>query len=193
MNIAHLSCAMALFALVLDAAAAESPVRVGSSAEAADMAHASASSVPRRDPASTQHGLSGRSNGMAAGTGLRSSGPAPRGPTALARNAADRPHSPHHTEARRGAAKVMSRPVEREHAASTVLTASAWKRLDANPVVRPKLSISNDPARTLSRTVPRGSTIGGPRVAGPARVGGPATGRAANPAVIDGTQLHRKF
>ena len=185
-KIAHLLCVIGLSApLVLEASEADSPARAGSSAEAAGMTHAAASTAPRRDSASTK--VAGRSqaqesiraksgNGLKAGsaaavaTSRRNSGAAPRrvGP---------------------------SRPTGPTRAAASALTAPTREQRGMSPVVPPKLSVSNNAVRTLPnlKVAPRGSTIGGPHVAGPGRLGGPATGRTANPAVIDGTQVHRKF
>jgi hypothetical protein len=42
----------------------------------------------------------------------------------------------------------------------------------------------------VTRAFGRGSTIGGPRAPGPGLVGGPAIGRTAHNATIDGSQLH---
>jgi hypothetical protein len=44
----------------------------------------------------------------------------------------------------------------------------------------------------VTRAFGRDSTIGGPRAPGPGRVGGPAIGRTAHNATIDGTQLHHQ-
>jgi hypothetical protein len=43
------------------------------------------------------------------------------------------------------------------------------------------------------KIVPGGSTLGGPRVTDPGRLGGLPGARGAKPAVINGVQLHRKF
>jgi hypothetical protein len=187
MKIAHLLCAIGLSApLVLEASAAESPARVGSSAEAAGMAHAAASSAPGRDPASTK---------AVTATPRRNSGAAPRGVAELTRSNANRLQSLHRQEARGRVAKSPSRPIGPTRGPATARTAPARQQSGVSPVVPPKLSVSNNAVRTLPnlKVAPRGSTIGGPHVAGPGRVGGPATGRTANPAAIDGTQVHRKF
>jgi hypothetical protein len=49
------------------------------------------------------------------------------------------------------------------------------------------------PAATTGVARPRGLSIGGPRAAGSGRLGGPAAGRNANTAAIDGAQIRRKF
>ena len=42
----------------------------------------------------------------------------------------------------------------------------------------------------ITRAIGRGTAIGGPRTAGAGLMGGPATGRAAHSAMVDGTQFH---
>lgn len=181
MKIALLLCAGLWALLVIEASAAGSPARADSPAESVRTAHAATSTAPDRDPARTKTGLKGANAAVTA---------APRNAAEHTRSNADRLHSP-----RARVAKSTSQPIVPKHAAATALTASARTQLDAHPLVPPKLSVSRNAVRALPNlnTVPRGSIIGGPHVVGPGRIGGPATGRAANSAGINGTPLHRKF
>jgi hypothetical protein len=77
--------------------------------------------------------------------------------------------------------------------APAVTTAGTLR--SGNSLGRPSPPVSRLPAHATAslKVSARDSTIGGSRGAGPGRVGGPAMGRAANGATIDGIHVHRKF
>jgi hypothetical protein len=74
------------------------------------------------------------------------------------------------------------------------LSAAANSRTAANPraAANPSAAANSSAAANLSAAA-RASTIGGPQAQGLGQVGGPAIGRPAHAATIDGTQLHHKF
>jgi len=177
-------CAMGLWVnLPLDAGAVESPERVGLSADASRMAHAADRPAAGADKAAV---TAAPRRGLAA---------APRQAAEHARSIANNSHSSLGQPARGRVANGMSRLIPPKRAAATDRTTLTWKPRDASPIVPREPFVSNNAVRTPPnlKIVPRGSTLGGPRVAGPGRPGGLPTGRAANLAVMDGMQLHHKF
>jgi hypothetical protein len=71
----------------------------------------------------------------------------------------------------------------------------------ASPALPPAVTAPNVAARAAAHpsaapnpsAAARASAIGGPHTQGLGRVGGPAIGRPAHAATIDGTQLHHKL
>jgi hypothetical protein len=97
-------------------------------------------------------------------------------------------------------------PVAQRRAMATRLTPTKPLRLTGqpahttmnrlhSPLSKPVRGRSSTPL--ISKTLPRGAAIGGPRTAPPARLGGPpilhAANTAAHTAAIDGTQVHPRF
>ncbi len=114
----------------------------------------------------------------------------------LARNTADRLHSLHRAKAGGRITPTANRRVgPNPAAASGNLSARGRGLPGASPQGLPTPPVATRAARVAPsvKAMARGSIIGGPRAAGPGRVGGPATGRVANNTAINGTQVHRKF
>jgi len=107
---------------------------------------------------------------------------------------ADRLHSMLSANPRGRLAKASSRPVGSNHAATGGDGVVSSPR-GSNPAGKPKPAVSKNASQATTgvKTVADGSRIGGPHASGLGRLGGPATGRTANSATINGTQLHRKL
>ncbi len=191
--------------LALEAGAAGSPASGGSSVAA--MGQAAGGSAPARDTSaqagraetheSTPVGsakagdLKGR-DAVVAGSPRNGLVARQRGAGQPARNNAARLHALLSARARGRVANASSR-IGSSHVATGGTVAGGAR--SANPLGRPTLPASRLAARvpTSVRTVARDARIGGPQAAGQVRLGGPAIGRTANSAIINGTQLHRKF
>jgi len=114
----------------------------------------------------------------------------------LARNTADRLHSLRPAKAGGRITPTANRRIgPNPAAASGDLSARGRGLPGASPQGLPTPPVATRAARVApsAKAMARGSIIGGPRAAGPGRVGGPATGRVANNTAIDGTRVHRKF
>lgn len=175
MRIARLLCAIGICApLVLSAGAAESPARQRPSA---------AKSTARTAPETARQAVA------PALTPRRGSNTAQRETAQRDRSTENRVGSPPRgrTPARASTGPLASR--------RTAPRGAAAIRGPASPVVPISLSASKSAPRTSpSHKAPdRVSSIGGARVAGPGRLGGPAMGRRASDGVIDGSQVRRKF
>ncbi len=209
MKIARLLCTIWVCApLALDASAAESPERGGSSVAVADMGQAAgraalgrnasikAGRAETRESTQVDSGKGGpKSRNAAADVSPRRGSVRPqRGVGQLAHGNADRLHSLLSKQARGRLAKASSRPVG-SYGAATGSEGVVRGPRGSNPVGGPKLAVSKNAsqATTSVKTVVRESSIGGPHAGGLGRLGGPAIGRPANRATIDGTQLRRKF
>jgi hypothetical protein len=211
MKIARLLCALCVCGpLALEANAAESLAHNGASVAAAKMGQAAAGTTPGRDtsinagrpvaPESTQadSGKGDGSKGRNAAAVSPRRGPVTplRGAGPLARNNADRLHSLHPAKAGGRITPIANRRVGPNPAvASGNLSARSRGLSGAGPQGAPTPLVATSAARVSSnvKAMVRGSIIGGPRAAGSGRVGGPATGRAANNTAIDGTQVRRRF
>jgi hypothetical protein len=110
-----------------------------------------------------------------------------------ARSNGDRLRSLLDAQARGRVARPSSPPVGSTRAASGNVVAQGPS--GASPALPPAVTAPNVAARAAANQGPasRNSTIGGPRAQGLGQVGGPAIGRPAHAATIDGTQLHHKF
>jgi hypothetical protein len=122
----------------------------------------------------------------------------------LARSNADRLRSLPGTQARAPAAKRSSQPADSSRRVGATGTGRMPSFHGANPVGPPTSPVSNKAARVSlsaianpsnAKAVTRGERVGGPRPAGPGRLGGPATGRAAtsNSSTLDGAQIRHRF
>ena len=188
-KIARLLCALWVCGpLALEASAADSPARNGASEAAANTGQAAGSATPGRDmklragrPVAQESAQAGSSKGddskgrnaASAASPRRGSVTPPHAAGSLARSNAKRLRSPHPAEAQGRITQTANGRVEPNAAAAS-------RKLSARPPPTVKAMV-------------RGSMIGGPRAAGPQRLGGPATGRTANNATISGTQLHHKL
>jgi hypothetical protein len=121
----------------------------------------------------------------------RGSLPPPRKVGPLARSNADRLHSLLSTKAR--AARLPSRPGGSIRTATGNVAARAPG--GASPAHQPTAAAATRAARSATpfRAATPNSTLGGPQVPRPGRLGAPAVGRTAHNASIDGTQLRHKF
>ena len=208
---ARLLCALwACGSLSLGAGAAES-LPYHSASVAADTGQASAGNAPGRDtsiktgrPAAQEStrldsgkgaGSTGR-NAAVAASPRRGSVTPPHAAGPFARSNADRLHSLHPANARGRIAPTANRRVGPPAAAVGGNVSARGRALPgASPQPQPKSPVAT-PAVQVQPSVKstiRGSIMGGPRPAGPGRLGGPATARTANNTAIDGTRLHRKF
>ena len=212
MKIARLLCALWVCGpLALEANAAESPAHNGASVAAANMGQAAAGTTHGRDTSinagrlvaqeSTQAG-SGKGDGSkgrnaaVAVSPRRGSVTPPHAAGPLARSNADRLHSLHPAKAGGRITPTANRRVgPNPAAASGNLSARGRGLPGASPQGLPTPPVATSAARVPPsvKAMVRGSIIGGPRAAGPGRVGGPATGRVANNTAIGGAQVHRKF
>jgi hypothetical protein len=171
MKLAPLLCALSVCGpLALGAAAAETPARTA--AAVANMARESTHAG-----ASTGDGPKAR-QGVAAASPRRGSGMTARIARPLARSNADRLHSLHPANARAGAASTATRRVGSNAAASGNAPARGRGLPTASPHGLPTPPVASNAARDPPsvKAMVRGSIIGGPRAAGPGRLGGPATG-----------------
>jgi len=206
MKIARLLCVIWVCApLALEAGAAGSPASGGSSAAA--MGQAAGGSAPARDTSikagraqtheSTQAGSAkaGGSKGRNAAVAVaprRGAVTPQRAAGQLARSNADRLHSLLSAKARERRT-AASNPVPSTRGATANRIAGGSRT--SSPLAQRTLPASKLPApsATSVKAVAGSSRIGGPQTAGRGRLGGPAIGRTANSATINGTQLHRKF
>jgi hypothetical protein len=211
MNSAYLLCAMAMcVSLVLEAGAAEPPVRGRSSPAVTKMQHPAGTSASglvmstraggrvqsqESVPIDSNKGFSSNERHAAAATPLRGLVTVQRGVSGLARSNSDRLRSLLHQQARGLGVKASSRSAQSSRAATTALVPRIRGSRDASAIVPIKKSIPNDADRVPQsiRVVARGSAIGGPHVAGTGRGGRAARGRTVNNLGLDGTQVHRKF
>jgi len=139
-------------------------------------------------------GVSKRRDAMVAVSPRRGSATPQRVVDQLAHSNADRLHSMLSAKPRGRLAKASSRPVGSNHAATGGDGVVRGPR-GLNPAGKPKPAVSKNAsqATTSVQTVAGGPRIRGPHAGGLGRLGGPATGRTANSATINGTQLHRKL
>ncbi|MGO9995124.1 MAG: hypothetical protein ACLPTF_21785 [Steroidobacteraceae bacterium] len=196
--------------LALGASAAELPARNGAAVAVANTGQAVGGDAPGRDASinagrpvaqESTHVDSGKGDGSkgrhaAAVSPRRSSATPLRAAGPLARSNADRLRSLHPAKARGRITPTANRRVgPNPAAASGNLSARGRGLPGASPQGVPAPPVATSAARAPPnvKAMVRGSTIGGPRAVGPGRVGGPATGRAANNTAIDGTQVRRKF
>ena len=177
MKIARRLCTTGLCALLaLEVGAAELPARIAgarSDTEQAADRHSSGPVVtPGRAPISAQ-----------------------RGTGKFVRSNSDGVQSLLHAQPAKTVARATGRPTGAKHAAPAVAAAAIREPRKASPVVPSRLSPSRGAVQALpsvKRPI-RGSSIGGPKIAGAGRVGGPPTGRRANHGAIDGAEVHRHF
>jgi hypothetical protein len=157
---------------------------------------------------STAAGSKGR-NAAAAASPRRVSVTPPHAAGPLARSNADRLHSLHPAKERGRVAPNPNRHVGPTAAAASGKVSARGQGVpgassQAPPTppvatsaaqVPSSLPVATSVARIPPNVTPmvRTSSIGGPRAAGPGRLGGPPTGRTAHNGTISGTQLHHKF
>lgn len=177
MKIARRLCTTGLCALLaLEVGAAELPARSAgarSDAEQATDRHSSGPVVtPGRAPISAQ-----------------------RGTGKFVRSNSDRVQSLLHARSAKAVARAAGRPTGAKHAAPAVAAVAIREPHEASPVVPSRLSPSRGAVHAWPtvKTPIRGSSIGGPKIAGAGRVGGPPTGLGANHGAIDGAEVHRRF
>jgi hypothetical protein len=207
-KIARLLCALWVCGpLVVEAGAAEAPAGNDASAALVDSGHDAADSTPGRDanikagrpvaqgPTEARSGEVGGSTGRHATVPVsphRDSFTPPHAAGPFARSNADRLHSLSGAKARDSVAKAPNRMESAKATAGNM----AGRGIHGSSVGSPIPPVSNRAIRggDSLAVVARGSSIGGGSYArGYGRLPGPATGRTARNASIDGTQLHRKF
>jgi hypothetical protein len=213
MKIARLLCALWVCgSLAIDARAADSPARNGAAVSPVKTGQAAGSAAPGGDKGlkagrrmaqeSTQAGANkgdgskGPNAAMAASPG-RASNPTPRvAGHPLARTNADRLHWLRPAKERGRDAPTSNRRIgPTATVASGKVSARGQGVTSASPQAPPAPLAATNAARVPSSVAPlvRRSTVGGPRAAGPGRLGGPATSQIAHNGTIGGTQLRRKF
>jgi hypothetical protein len=118
---------------------------------------------------------------------------AQHGTAKLDRSNTDRVRSLLRQQSARTAARPAGAPVASQRAAPMVAPAAVRGPREASAVAPSRLSPSKGTSHTLQsvKAPIRGSSIGGPKIAGAAQLGGPARGLIVNQ--IDGTQVHRRF
>jgi hypothetical protein len=183
MKLDSLRCALWVCGLLaLEAGAAEAPAHNAASVAAANMGQAATVTGPGRDarikagrPAAQESTRAGPSKGdgssghnAALAAAPRRGSVPPRAANPLARSNADRLHSLHPAMARGRIAPAANRRVAPMAAAASGNMSARGRGL---PAARVPPTV---------KAMARGSMIGGPRAAGPGRLGGPATGRTAN-------------
>ncbi len=188
MKIARLLCVLWVCGSpALEARAAESPAHNAASMAPNINAGRSAAQESTQARSSKGDGSKGR-DAAAAASPRRGSVATAHTARSLARSNADRPRSLHPTKALGYVAPAPNRRV-----APKAGTASGnMSARGQAPTPRAAASAARVP-RSVTAMV-RGSAIGGLRApAGSGQLGGPARGRTAHNAAIDGTQLHRKM
>jgi hypothetical protein len=204
MKIAYRLCTMGMCALLtLEVGAAELPARdagarsdTEQAAETASPEAATSRALRGSAPSQTASGKGISANRQSSRPVVtRGRGPisAQHGMVKLDRSNTDRVRSLLHQQSARAAAAPAGAPVASKRAAPMVAAASIPGPRQASAVLPTRLSPSKGAVHTLQsvKAPIRGSSIGGPKIAGAGRLGGPARGLIANQ--IDGTQVHRRF
>ncbi len=204
MKITHRFCTLGMCALLaLEVGAAELPTRDAGARsdteQAAETAPPEAAGSRARGGSAPIHPASGKGTGsnrqsiaplVAPGRGRIS---AQHRTAKLDRSNTDRVRSLLHQRSARAAARPAGAPVASKHDAPMVAAAAVRGPREASALAPTRLPHSKGTSHTLqSVNAPaRDSGIGGPKIAGAARLGGPARGLVTNQ--IDGTQVHRRF